>query len=216
VPGCLWAGVFVYYLYRRAAIGDAKAAAKAINDAFFVLFLMYPLITSKLFKILNCRTISAELTVLSSDYTVNCATSKHKRYQIVSYVLILVFAIGVPVSLAAIMIRAQQVKVAEFETPQWKYITRKVATQLATDNLQEVKHSIMDTSLGSRYGALVKAFKPGFFWWEFFLVIEIPRTLLGAQEIFTVVNPYGKYILGPDNILGGYPICKSRVQVGMC
>jgi hypothetical protein len=28
-------------------------------------------------------------------------------------------------------------------------------------------------------------------------------TVLWAQEIFTTVNTYGKYVLGPDNILGG-------------
>ena len=27
-----------------------------------------------------------------------------------------------------------------------------------------------------------------------------PETVLGAQEILTVVNPYGKYFLGPDNV----------------
>jgi hypothetical protein len=32
-----------------------------------------------------------------------------------------------------------------------------------------------------------------------------PRgTVLGAQEIPTVVNPYGNYFLGPGNILGGW------------
>jgi hypothetical protein len=30
-----------------------------------------------------------------------------------------------------------------------------------------------------------------------------PGTVLGAQEIFTTVNPYGNYFLGPDNIPGG-------------
>jgi hypothetical protein len=29
------------------------------------------------------------------------------------------------------------------------------------------------------------------------------EAVLGAQEIFTAVNPYGKYLLGPGNVLGG-------------
>ena len=115
---------------------------------------------------LNCRKISETQTVLSSDYSIDCDTTVHKTYQVISVVMIVLFALGVPVGLAIIMIRSQQIKTAAFATPQWKYITRKVATQLATDNLQEVKLAIMDISLGSRYGALVKAFKPGFFWWE--------------------------------------------------
>ena len=64
-----------------------------------------------------------------------------------------------------LMARSRHAKSVEFETPQWKYITRRMATQLATDDLHAVMHTIMDISLGSQYGSLVNAFKPGYFFW---------------------------------------------------
>lgn len=44
IPCFLWACVLLYYFCRRSTVGHAEAAAKAYNDAFFVLFLLYPLI----------------------------------------------------------------------------------------------------------------------------------------------------------------------------
>jgi hypothetical protein len=32
-------------------------------------------------------------------------------------------------------------------------------------SIQQVRQVIIDISLGSRYGSLVNAFKPGFFYW---------------------------------------------------
>lgn len=39
--------------------------------------------------------------------------------------------------------------------------------------------------------------------WRTPLAIQTPRSCCWGQEIFTTVNPYGKHVLGPDNILGG-------------
>ena len=66
----------------------------------------------------------------------------------------------------ALMARSRRAKSAEFATPQWKYITRRMAAQLAHDDLRDVMHTVVDISLGSRYGSLVNAFKPGYFFWE--------------------------------------------------
>ena len=63
------------------------------------------------------------------------------------------------------MARSRHAKRVEFQTPQWKYITRRMAAQLATDDSDAVMHTIMDISLGSQYGSLINAFKPGYFFW---------------------------------------------------
>ena len=63
VPCVLWSCVLLYYLSRVATVGQVEAAAKAYNDAFFVLFLAYPVITNKLFKMLDCRTLAANFEV---------------------------------------------------------------------------------------------------------------------------------------------------------
>ena len=64
-----------------------------------------------------------------------------------------------------LMVRSRRAKSAEFDTPQWKYITRRMTTQLAHDNQRDVRHTVVDISLGSRYGSLVNAFKPDYFFW---------------------------------------------------
>ena len=65
----------------------------------------------------------------------------------------------------ALMAHSRRAKSAEFATPQWKYITRRMAAQLAHDDLRDVMHTVVDISLGSHYGSLVNAFKPGYFFW---------------------------------------------------
>ena len=46
-----------------------------------------------------------------------------------------------------------------------EYITRQIATEFGHDNIREVRQCIIDVKLGNRYGFLVSAFKPGFFYW---------------------------------------------------
>jgi hypothetical protein len=38
--------------------------------------------------------------------------------------------------------------------------------QLDHSKRRDVKHCIIDLSLGTTYGSLVSAYKPAFFWWE--------------------------------------------------
>eukprot|EP01045_Picozoa_sp_COSAG04_P036654 COSAG04_NODE_9016_length_907_cov_1.264851_1_plen_88_part_00 len=45
IPGVLWGGIFLHYLSRRKTKGVAEAKAKMWNDALFVLFLVYPLVS---------------------------------------------------------------------------------------------------------------------------------------------------------------------------
>ena len=66
VPCVLWGCVLLYYLSRVATVGHTEAAAKAYNDAFFVLFLAYPVICNKLFKMLDCRQLDADRDVRQS------------------------------------------------------------------------------------------------------------------------------------------------------
>ena len=40
IPAALWLGIFLYYLSRRATVGEAEARSKMYSEAFFVLFLV--------------------------------------------------------------------------------------------------------------------------------------------------------------------------------
>ena len=63
LPCILWGCVLLYYLSRVATVGHTEAAATAWNDAFFVLFLAYPVICNKLFKMLECRQLGPDQNV---------------------------------------------------------------------------------------------------------------------------------------------------------
>ena len=126
----------------------------------------YPFITNKLFGVLNCRTIDDGVDVLVSDYSVNCNTSTHNNLEVVTVILILVFSLSLPILMMVVTNISRNKKNKQFTTPEWSYITRRVMTQLGLNDLAEVKSSIIDTSLGLRYGSLIIAFKPGYFYWE--------------------------------------------------
>lgn len=107
------------------------------------------------------------MQVLASDYAIDCSTEKHQSYQFVAGIMVVVFALGVPLGMLLVLARSRRKEAEVFtKSPQWQYITRRAATQLAHDDLREVQQVIIDISLGSRYGTLVNAFKPGMFWWE--------------------------------------------------
>ena len=40
IPGAFWLGTFMYYLSRRATVGEEEARSKMYNEAFFVLFMV--------------------------------------------------------------------------------------------------------------------------------------------------------------------------------
>jgi hypothetical protein len=132
IPGAFWLGTFLYYLSRRATVGEEEARSKMYNEAFFVLFMVgthphggarraarvgrplarieqsfarcggvgggtetllaaqfYPLITNKLFKMLDCRQIGPEDEFLASDYSIDCTTAEHKAHYWLSVVRVL-------------------------------------------------------------------------------------------------------------------------------
>jgi hypothetical protein len=145
----------------------------------------------RLFSVLNCRVISAQETVLAQvrsstsasprqqcnilplnnerdlllqDYNVDCNTSKHGSFQTGSIIMIFLFSLGVPVGLL-IGLRFDHIsKTKQFNTPAWDWIQRRVMAQLEHSKRRDVKHCIIDLSLGTTYGSLVSAYKPAFFW----------------------------------------------------
>lgn len=163
VPAVLWIPVACYWVYRLSKQGRVIANAKASDEAFLILFICYPFVTNKLFGILNCRQLDRTLRVLVVDYSINCDTDTHAIFYALSLVLIVLFSIGVPVTMIVLMAANKRAKERQFDTPQWKYIARRSMAELAHDNLREVKYVIVDITLGSRYGTLVNAYKPGFF-----------------------------------------------------
>jgi hypothetical protein len=131
--------------------------------------------TNRFFVLLNCRRLSTDETVLVDDYSISCTTNQHKGYQMLAGFAIVIFSVGVPVSIAILMLRSKHQQNQQFRTPTWRYIARKAMVQLGHNDLREVKYAMIDTTLGNRYGTLVSTYHPGFF---FFETIDMLRKLL--------------------------------------
>ena len=123
-------------------------------------------VTNKLFAVLNCRLLTHDLEVLVTDYSIGCNTSEHTTYQVASYILIVIFSVGVPVLLMLGLAKNQQAKREEFNTPKMDYVCRRVMTELNHGKLSEVETVVIDLKLGSRFGNLVNAYRPGMFFFE--------------------------------------------------
>ena len=113
---------------------------------------------------LNCREISDKETVLAQDYQVNCNDSRHQSFMTGSIIMIFVFSLGVPIGLLALLRLDHQSKTKQFNTPAWEFIQRRVMVQLGHSKRRDVRHCIIDLSLGTTYGSLVSAYKPAYFW----------------------------------------------------
>ena len=78
-----------------------------------------------------------------------------------SYVLILMFSMGVPGILIIVLHLKSKATRAKFETPEMEHIARRFMAELQHDSMAEVKEVIVDLRLGSRFGGLISAFRPG-------------------------------------------------------
>merc|ERR1711871_570590 len=128
--------------------------------------MIYPFVTNKLFGVLNCRSVGPSEDVLVTDYTIDCNSDTHATVEVVSVLIIFGFSVSVPLVMAIMVARNRAEKNRQFSTPTWQYIARRAMAQLGHNNLDEVRAAIIDITLGIRYGSLISAFKPGYFYWE--------------------------------------------------
>merc|ERR1711871_1600407 len=106
IPAALWSCVGMYYLARRRKLPIKEANAKASDDALFVLFIVYPIISNKFFKMLNCRSLGTQ-KVLSSDYGISCSGTEYETHRMIAIVGIVVFSFGTPVAMMLKMLYSQ-------------------------------------------------------------------------------------------------------------
>jgi Ca2+-binding EF-hand superfamily protein len=184
IPVVAFLFIFIYYMYERKVLDSSLAKANVVDRMFFLLFIAYPPITNKLFSMLNCRVVSNTEHILVADYEVDCDNSRHFFYATLSQILIVLFSGGVPFAIMVIMYRDRVAQSKQFKTPQWLYITRQVAAEFAHDDVNEIRQCIIDIKLGNVYGFLIKAFKPGAFFWE---CLDMLRKLL-LVGLLTIVD----------------------------
>ena len=98
-----------------------------------------------------------------SDYSIDCTTSKHSIYVVISYILIVLFAIGVPIALIYVLVRSRRDQQVEINTSQMDFVCRKVMAELHVNKLADVQDVIIDLRQGQNFGSLINAYRPGLF-----------------------------------------------------
>lgn len=136
VPVCLLAAVGIHWLWQQRRAGTDRLARKAalqegLSAAFFVVMLLYPRVSSKIFAVLRCRWLGPESgsetgpAVLEEDFNVHCTSEQYRRYATAASALVVLIPVGVPLFALVVLLRA----------------ARRIARAAATDNASTVDSS---------------------------------------------------------------------------
>ena len=220
-PGLLVLVVFIYYLHQRK--NAEHALQTLVANTFYVFFFCYPQICSTSFATFICSNVfdvndasggGHRRSVLVADDRVVCEASGHRALQMVTYVIVVVIAFGVPFSAAAFLRYA----LGRQPLPD-KRLQHRVASDFNLDRLSQATDLIQDIGASSKYGFLVGSYRSSVYYWE---SVDMGRKLLlcGLVLLFdrgsifqlmaalfvasgfafaqAIVNPYK---LMPDNAL---------------
>ena len=163
IPLAMLAAVGLQYCYERRRVGASTAAGYFKANSFVVVFLVYPGVCNQAFGMFNCRTVGADLSVLVKNYSIHCLTSKHKVFQVVAGLYIVVVAFGIPLRMAWLMFKRMREYGSGSASD--KFVARRAAEELKLND-EVAADAIRDCSTGREYSFLVNAFKPRFYFWE--------------------------------------------------
>ena len=102
LPLLMCAIVAIVYVVERCT-GGAKAGSHARGNLFLVTFFVYPTICAVSFQSFLCKTLKAGVSVLEADDNTFCEDDNHGLIQVLSTVVIIVFALGLPLTLLHVL-----------------------------------------------------------------------------------------------------------------
>ena len=86
---------------------QAKIKAAAIGRLFLLIFLVYPSLTNRIFEGFQCRVLAPGISVLQSDYTIDCNSDQYAVLWTTCGILVIAWPIGMPALLFLMMYRAR-------------------------------------------------------------------------------------------------------------
>jgi hypothetical protein len=162
IPFALVGLVSLRYSFEKRRGDAADAAGNLMANLFVIIFVLYPGICNEAFSMFNCRGLDGSLSVLETDYSVDCNLPQHARYQLGSAVIIGGFSIGMPCYLVYRMIcRVQDYGSG---TDSDRFVARRVGDELKIDD-RAAADAIRDVNTGREYSFLVNSFKPRYYFW---------------------------------------------------
>ena len=154
-PCMLLALVAVRWAWARRGPEDlAKAAAEAQAAAFFVVMLLYPRVSSRIFAVLRCRWLGPESvgpSVLEADYSVSCMTDRHQHYMALAWVLVVAIPVGVPLVALAVLLRASRAHRAAHAAGELGAALAPLPELGEDDGVEEAKEAFIHAQLAERY-----------------------------------------------------------------
>lgn len=175
--------VLLYLNQRRtitAVISAGGADESALRTAtvsfqqnvFFIIFLLYPLVTTTLFRVPQCADIGDD-SFHEDDFTVNCSSASFYTVVVFALILILIVPIGVPLCFLWLMARAKSA------LPDGQVNTTILGgSKLCAQEMDDDQ---------DRYGFLCRDLKPKYWYYE--IVTYIRKLCLGGLSVFV-----GRYV----------------------
>jgi hypothetical protein len=147
-----------------------KIAQAAIEKAFFVVILLYPKVSAKIFTILRCRWLGPVAGVLEADYSISCDTLEYEHYHTLALLLVLVIPIGVPTLLLALLLRSAQHHRLRFNSRSVQQVgnmfSRPVPRKAEGEKHRQEEAEYVYEKLQKTYAFCTKDYRPDTFWFE--------------------------------------------------
>ena len=198
VPVCLLAVVGARWLWQRRRAGTDRLARTAalqegLSAGFFVVLLLYPRVSSKIFALLRCQWLGPRTgpdkgpAVLEEDFRVDCMSEQYHWYETAAKVLVVLIPIGVPLFALVVLLRAaRRTALAaaghdentiersgdddEDENARDDQEDRTLRIVMEPDDTAEDLHGrtakTVHAALSRQFGFLVDDYRPECYWYE--------------------------------------------------
>eukprot|EP01043_Picozoa_sp_COSAG02_P046470 COSAG02_NODE_4349_length_5466_cov_31.632569_3_plen_1141_part_01 len=153
--------------------GGAVAVQKAKSLGFGILFLLYPCICNMAFATFECRELVKDepTRILDADDRFLCDREEISQLQDLSLLVIIFFAVGVPVIFGAIL----WWNTRAYESQHTTEVATRLAAQFKVDQMV-ANYVLRDvTTMGASFSFLLDAYKFQWYYWE---MLDMLRKLL--------------------------------------
>ena len=166
LPGLMTSGCLLYYVYNRLHNREGKHQARTTfkGHMFFVIFFCYPTICIISFAAFICRTMTPTMSVLEADGQVICQDPSHRVLQGMSYAIVVLIAIGLPLGMGIVLVRSARSyerEISKSHSPMATKLSEEMKVDLVT-----AEFVMRDVTIGQDYSFLMDAYVPRYLYWE--------------------------------------------------
>ena len=147
---------------RYRGVQAATARQSAIQAGFFVIMVIYPKVSSEIFRMLRTRRLGLHAAVLEADYSVHTDTLRYARYQLAAAVLVPLVPVGVPVVLLVLLLFSYRHRPTALEDDIPGHVPLRPLVDSGPANATMTRYKL----LYGTFGFCMGDFRPGCYWYE--------------------------------------------------